>query len=516
MSFPKLINFINSKKFWIAIALVFVISRLGTWFYPIDSDHWIFFYVGKYFAENGSLYTQAWDHKPPLIFLINGGMYFLLGQNIWLHRLFFTLISLIDILLFYVLLKKLSLKIFDSKFSADLIKFICRFGLLFYVFWRNLSQFTSSGNNTENFSLIFLFTMYLGHLAFLERKKFIWLFVSGIGLSGLVFLKPNFLIFSLPIWIEILISSHTVSKNLIPKLTSLIQQATIFITPVIIQLLAWLGYFYSQNSVGDFLFATIEFNAKYMRASWEGQVTSGQTFIVIILPTFILGLILAIHYKLTFKNLLSNKWIRFVSFWLLGSFIFASILGSFYTYYYLVVVPIISFLSLIWIAGFLNFQDQKNNSKLKLFNQATIVVMALVMVLNLAISYRQLYNFAFGRVAKEARENQQIADYIKNNSSPNDKIFANTYGATFYHLSDRDSGSRFISASVLLLDYREEFGYKLNDIFIQDMEKNQTKYVIMLKAENNLYTQNKVLTKYFKENYKFEKEFDTYEIWVRG
>jgi len=157
-------KFLESKKvFWITLILIFVAARSAVWFYPFDSDHWIFYYVGKAIANGKLLYIDTWDHKPPLIFEFNALMHFLFGGNLILHRIFLTALAVLDIFLFYKLAKLFAKGLTLGKNGTESV---VKVSLLLYVFWRSLAQFASSGNNTENIGLIFLLLMFLAFFKF--------------------------------------------------------------------------------------------------------------------------------------------------------------------------------------------------------------------------------------------------------------------------------------------------------------------------------------------------------------
>ena len=162
------------------VLTTFVICRLATWTYPFDSDHWIFFYVGKNWFHGGSLYLTAWDHKPPIIFLINGLMSITLGDNLVFHRIFFTLIAILGVYLFYRLAKLvmplLLPRVGDGSWKV---------ATLIYVFWSSLQQFTSSGNNNENFGLIFYLSMLLAYFSYRRDRKWWQLLLAGAFFSVL-------------------------------------------------------------------------------------------------------------------------------------------------------------------------------------------------------------------------------------------------------------------------------------------------------------------------------------------
>ena len=121
-------KFLESKKvFWITLILIFAAARSAVWLYPYDSDHWIFYYIGKMVANGGLLYVNAWDHKPPLIFEFNALMHFLFGGNLILHRIFLTVLAVLDIFLFYKLAS-----LFSKEFFKRNAEKVTRISLLLY------------------------------------------------------------------------------------------------------------------------------------------------------------------------------------------------------------------------------------------------------------------------------------------------------------------------------------------------------------------------------------------------
>jgi hypothetical protein len=147
---------------------------------------------------------------------------------------------------------------------------------------------------------------------------------------------------------------------------------------------------------------------------------------------------------------------------------------------------------------------------------AGVLLLSTILVLLYIISLKQLYNSFSGSVQVEAKNQQAAASYITKHTAPSEKFFAYVYGATMYQYANRDSGSRFISASHPLIDYKYDFGYNFNTRFITDMESNETKYVIISSDPNDLYrTQNPVLMNYFNKNYAYETSVGGFDILKR-
>lgn len=475
---------IEGPKFWFILAIVYIIARLPTWFFPFDSDHWIFYYVGRKWLDGAVLYLQVWDHKSPLIFAINGGMHAVLGDNLVLHRLFLTGVSLLSIWLFYCVVLRIlrAVKVKDLALTA-------RLATLVFAFWANLSQFTNSGNNTENFGVVALLLSVLFYLKWKETKLWKWLLYSGVGISLLVFLKINFCILLLPLVIDFIVTLRKDKK----KILSL---GAVWIAPLLAQALLWYSYFAPRGLLGDWWIAMVSFNSKYLRAGWAGNL-SGQLIFLVILG--IAALFFVGCYVKLFQDMKRKTAYPLVVTIGGSALLFSVILGTFYTHYYLIVIPYFCII-------FAVYWQKVITSKLYL-------LLAIVgAVGSLGIAYRQLYNNFYGPAAADFAAMQSAAVVVTNKTSDKDTIFFYGYGATFYQLSDRDSGSRFISASHLLIDEREGFGFGFTDKFIGDMQVSGAKYVIIDPGTIDIYSENEKAMTYINNKYELELTVNGYQL----
>lgn len=493
--FLKVLN--KPAYFWTLVVLVYVVVRVATWGYPYDSDHWIFYYVGKIWAHGGTMYVSAWDHKPPLIFVFNDLMYLMFGGNIVLHRIWLTLLSVVDIALFWQLIKQVApVLIQNTKDKIQKADLFTKLGLLLYVFWRNLSQFTSSGNNTENYGLIFFLGMLLSYLSFRKDQKWWKMFVSGACFSVLFFLKGNFLLLGVPIGLLLLVDNWK-------SIRKFFGYGIVFATPLLLQAGFWTYYFNSKNALSDFFIASFLFSAKYAKSAWSGDV-SNNIVLILTLLIFLLPMLLffAVYLKDAKRNLKNHDYLLVGLTFLAGLGLTIGV-GSFYPYYFLIFMPI----SVIIMVYALFRTDLNKYLRILLY-----LAIAGSMLLSYGVSVKQLYNSLGGSVKAEAQEYRDIAAYVDVNTTPSDKVFAYDYGASFYALSNRDSGSRFVSASVLLLEHRDNFGYNFDQKFIDDMEKSQAKYVVVYRDKENLYYQNKPIVEYFDSHYVLDKTFTKFQV----
>lgn len=492
----KLSAILQRKGVIIAIViLVYLLARIGTWLMPADNDHWLFYYVGKIWIEGGDLYIDAWDHKPPLIYLFNGILHLAFDNNIFLHRIFFTLLGFINILLFYKVLR-----FFIEKYETLKRRIAVLFGMVFFVFWTNLAHFTAGGNNTENFALTFLLAGILSYLGFVQskNKNMLLLIITGIFLSFLPFLKPNLLLVIAIVPIDLLIRNWSKEKF------SSILKIIVFGIPFLIHAGIWFYYFNSQGTVSEFLDASLFFNGRYLRSGWLGQVSGQIKFLIISSPLFFSIAYFVLNRLFKIKKEWKDPDKMFVLIWSLIGILFFAMLGTFYPYYYLPIIPAFAILVATTIPVI------KKNTVFILFMIAALMGVGF----SLAFSMLQALNSYKGENALINEEYKEIAQYIKEKTISSEKIIAYDYGSTFYALSERDSASRYVSASHPLLDYQSEFGYGINDIYIQDILDNYPVYIIYPKSESSVYKKNKPVVDFFEENYVIDQEFDYYYLLV--
>jgi 4-amino-4-deoxy-L-arabinose transferase-like glycosyltransferase len=483
----------DNRVFWPLTLLTFIFARSAVWLYPFDSDHWIFYYVGRKFAEGGTLYVSAFDHKPPLIFVYNAILHIFFGGNLVYHRIFFTLLALVDIYLFWLLLKSVLPKLNLKKPALSE-----RIALLLYVFFRNISQIANSGNNTENLGIIFFLLMVILFLEYQEKKRLWMLFLAGTCLSILFLLKGNFILLGVPLGFQLLFDNYK-------KLWKFFLPAFVFVAPSLIHFSLWLAYFIRKKAVYDFVLGTFSFSAKYSKVAWTGNLSRNPN-LALSVSIFLLAFIpFVVIYLLNLrKNFIKSP---LLCYFLIVSSIVVFGVGPAYPYYFLIVLPV---LVLITVLGIEYFKALPGSLRYTIY-----FVIIVGSAGSFAISNKQIYNTFAGPVRQEHDEYLQIADYVRTNSTPDTKIFNYDYGATFYRLAERDSGSRFISASILLLDYRENFGLGFNDLFKNEMEKTKAKYVVINKDKNNIYYQNKPLIEYFNQNFTPVKEFEHFKVLER-
>lgn len=491
----------NRWLFGLTLVVVFALARLATWGYPFDSDHWIFYYVGhNWIVGGGDLYVDAWDHKPPMIFLFNGIMAALFGDNIVLHRIFLTALTVLDVWLFYLVAKRVMPALLAGIRSTASPSTVIKLTVLLYVFLRNLSQFTSSGNNTEAFAIIFLLTMVLFYLRFVETGKWWWILLAGFSLAILFWFKANLLMMGAVIGLFMLIYGWKNKRRLV-------RDVALFVLPLVVVSAAWFAYFWSMGDLNDFIIASFTFSSKYAASAWSGKVSSNFLLIITTAALAVPALAFFVLYLRDIRAQKSNQYYLLIGSLLVGGLILIGAVGSFYAYYLLIVMP---FVVIVMMYGMLVLPRYAS-----VLRVSFIGLFILTLLFNYGISTRQLLNSFGGTSYREAQEYKQAAAYVTAHTKPGDPVFAYDYGAVFYELAQRPSGSRFVSASVLLLDWRDNFGFGFDQLFIDEMEQSKPQYVVFNDASRDLYLQNKPLAEYFAQHYAPVERFGAIDVQQR-
>lgn len=483
----------NNAIYLIVLAAVFAIARLATWGFPYDSDHWIFFTVGNnWIVDGGKLYVDAWDHKPPMVFLMNGLMAALLGDNIVLHRIWLTAFALLDLWLFYLLSKHVIPKLLAAVNSSIDPLVATKLTVLLYAFVRNLSQFTNSGNNTEAYGVVLVLTLALACVHYFERQRWWLMAIAGLSMGLLFWFKGNFLIFGAVVGVLLLVHTWRTPWRMI-------WHALVYIAPLVLISLGWFRYFDAVGTFDDFWLASFGFSALYATTAWSGSLSANiwlfVTTAALLVPALVMFAISLRDVRAQWRN---ASYQLVLAMFVAGVVIIAAV-GSFYAYYLLITMP---FTVLVIAYGLMRITTLG-----RFWRVALIAMVVVTLAANYAFSTRQLLNNFSGTAAEAAAEQRAAADYIRSNTSEDDRIFANAYGAVFYQLADRGHASRFISSSVLLLDYREQFGLGFNDIFMAELDATQAPYVMVDGGTADLYAQNTELEQYFAEHYSVVKTF---------
>lgn len=387
-------------------------------------DEGIYQVVGRVIRQGGLLYRDAWDNKPPILYLI----YAFVNGDHFLIRLLSLVFLIISIILFFLLAKKL----FNKKsaiFSSTSI-----FAVLF-------STPFLEGNiaNAENFMLAPI--ILAGLLIFTLSARRSTLIASGILLS-LAFLTKIVAIFDLAAFVIFLAFLQTwkdteianqlkgFAKKIKPLLVS-------FILPIIVTVL----FFTSKGILPDFINSTLSQNAGYINVGNKLLFAQGLLMIkVLLLAGFVVLL-----WKL--RHLLS-KTQMFIFLWLGFSLFNAFFAGRPYIHYLLVLLPSFA----LFIGEIIE------SKKYRLIYLGSLAVMILIISSNFWIYgktpfyYQNFISFVLGKksvvsyqdfFAPHVRRDYMLAQFLRGKLTHDDEIFIWGDNAQIYTLTNKLPPGRF-------------------------------------------------------------------------
>jgi hypothetical protein len=210
-----------------AFLLLFFCSLMSP-LYPINDwpDVNLYFNIGKAMFHGKTLYTEVFDHKGPLIFVIYGIGYLISGQ--WFLGMYF-----IEGLAWALMLSTayLTARLYLDKIYAFAV------ALVFSVF---LLSHSSEGGSAEEFITLFqLLSLYLFVRYFKEKNNVIhkpsYMVIHGMMFAITLFIKLNLVVFwffpLLAVFVNLLM--HKEYKNLLRNTGAFILGVSVITLPVI-------------------------------------------------------------------------------------------------------------------------------------------------------------------------------------------------------------------------------------------------------------------------------------------
>lgn len=332
MHFLKILE--RRRDIWalIGIIITFFFLRLPSLTEPYwYGDEGIYEVIGKALRNGHILYSQIWDNKPPLFYIV----YAIFNGDQFLIRFFSLIVGVITVILFYVLTKK----IFHS-YSLTIFLTI-----LFTIFFG--TPFVE-GNiaNAENFIMpLALAASYLLLKGIGEGKKNETRTLQIVGLLlGIAFLFKIVAVFDFLALATLLLFQHLPRKNQFWP----IRLKTIFQLPLfhfflffVLPFLVTCAYFLLSGALSDFLSALLLSNVSYVGYRNDFLFPQGLLFFKIVV---LLGFIIILYKK---RRAISVETI-FILLWFSFSLFNTFFSQRPYTHYLLVILPsFLLFLGLI-------------------------------------------------------------------------------------------------------------------------------------------------------------------------
>lgn len=391
---------LENKNYWFLLmfSALFVVLRIPSLVEPYwYGDEGIYQVIGRVIKNGGVLYRDAWDNKPPLLYLIYG----LFDGELFLVKFASLVTGLFTFISFFIL----SGFVFANKISRYVSSAV--FVLLF-----SLPIIEGNIANAENFMLLPITVAAIYIFKYLKSSKYINLIIAGFFLSVALVIKIvsvfDFLAFTL-----FIIYQKKGSKNLLELIAENIKPILIFSTSFLSLIVISFFYFYVNSALKDFISGVFSENVSYVNVN--------NNFIFPLSFIFVKSIILiACLFLLLNKSNNISKAEVFIYFWFVFSLYNALFSQRPYIHYLLVLLP-----SFALLVGSIFEKSEKK----------VINILLVIGVIFLALNHFTIYkkNLAYYKNYLDFMFNKKSVDeYYQffDSRTPNDYKIANFINAS--------------------------------------------------------------------------------------
>ncbi|MBF0459364.1 MAG: glycosyltransferase family 39 protein [Nitrospirae bacterium] len=392
-----------------------------------DSDAAIFVNIAHHLINGKVLYRDVWDHKQPVIFLINA-LALKLGDgtfnSIRVAERYFAICAAFA---FFVI----TARTFISSWITAI------FTILFLIYFYSPLTFTM-GNFTEEYASVFMLFGILYTLESIRQKSTALIILSGIFFSVSVFTKEPFLLSALP-WIVYLMAK----KEGRPK--KLLYLAVGSVLPLIIAII----YFIHTETLNNWLnviyfnLAASKYGLVHTSAISERIAASVNIFTKLVLFARTVDIFFAAGVISVFQRSFVREYKHIpvvIVLWFIMSLIAVNIQNNHFNHYYIQVVPGF-IMAAASGAAFLMFNLRRVAGRIT----STVSIFA-VLILSVIIFDRDIAKTAYDMITSEALTvaDEPIAIYIKEHTQKSDAIWVPSYDKYIYLQSGRLSPTKYL------------------------------------------------------------------------
>lgn len=328
---------LNSKKFkfWLILFLFYFIARLPSLFMPHwNFDEGVYLSVGSDLNNGFELYSQSWDHKPPMLYWVYQILLKLFSGNYFIFPIINFLLGTATIILIY----NLSKHFVTSKFRY----FITVLATIFLAlgFWE------ATVFNAEN---LFVPIILATFLIFLNKQKNLG---SDILIGILIFVATTTKVHAVVELVGFFVGYLLINLQNWKQIS--IRYLTISVTTITLWLMLFVSfsaknqlqfsfdsiftyntqYVDTENKNFATLFGVPIFNGKYYKPDRQGITDLQLRTVILISITILLG-----YFSLKTKT--KSKNILFLT-WLLFSYFATTLSGRNYSHYLVQIIPVIT------------------------------------------------------------------------------------------------------------------------------------------------------------------------------
>ena len=474
------------KKMSILVTSISLLFTVLVWFSMVTnvkqgipfSDASIFEYFGYAMNRGELMYADLFDHKGPVVFLLNY-LGYLIGGALGIKFLY-----LFCTFLFFIASYKIS-RLFTGNKQT-----ILTLAIIFIIY----EYFFDGGWSLEGFILPFLaYSLYIFLKLFIENdfsKNDI--VVSGAFFAIVFFTKANMIGIWLVFCIYVLIDF--ILKKAYRELISLIG---LFFVGVLIPTIPLCLYLFSKGIFIEMVYQSIGINFIYTTES--NNVSMYEIIRWYISQTNLLSLNLLMLFSLI--PLWKKFGIKsiFYHFVFIVCLLLALISKRSYGHYILVMLPI-----LIPYISYLFHSISKKMS----FQVFFVLFLGFIIVYQNDV--KSIMKSMNTRYLNRSEKQQRVASYIEKNTSMDDRIYTHRQNGTIYLYSERLSSTKFFFIPAVTDDR------VIIDEFKKSIQENPPIYIVFDTEWDYGKRTDSFIKDYIKVNYHLEKQIDTAMIYRKG
>ncbi|MBN1915905.1 glycosyltransferase family 39 protein [Candidatus Dojkabacteria bacterium] len=500
------------KIIFILAILILILLRIPSLFEPRwHGDEGIYAAVANEMSHGEKLYVDAWDHKPPAIYVL-----YWIGSHFGNNNLFFVktlnLVAAIGTLIF---IKKLATQFFNKKVSL-IVSALFVLMIASKIFEGNIA-------NAENF---FMFFTTLGMYLYLNARNSKSKVFSGLSFSvGVLFkIHPLFDFIALIFFILLI----AIRKK--EKIKNLVFDMVYVVTPfVLLQLWTFVITGLLIGSFSEYIFTNITYNLGYTGYTEAAKAPSILSFESLTFRAGLTVLVFVISGFLYYRKKISDKLLLLILWFTAG--LFAAFLSArAYLHYALQVLP-----AFVLMVGMIVYWVEKSK---KLSVKILLALVPIVLLIGTfsgffpvvksvkgilkeddPVYYTSFLKRAMGKIStreyndvfdKKVNDMYDLIEFIresagvagKENDGQRISVFLWGKSAWFYDLVNADNPSRYV------VDFH--IGSKLGrrSELMYDLETTRPEFIVQEKGKklfekkgNKLRAGQRSLDEFVKEDY---------------
>ncbi len=446
----------------------------------VGTDSSVFQTVAMY-MENGFMpYKDIFDHKGPLLYVINWlGFKINESHGIWIIEVLALLCT------FFMIYK--TARLFCNRFYSCLTLLASSAALFIYF---------EGGNMTEEYAMPFIaVSFYIFADYFLNQNiSRLRLIVCGLSFGAICMLRINMA----AIWV-VFCAAVLVDTLRMKKMKDLLYFICFFLVGVLLIILPLVIWLIRGNAFQDFINDYFVFNSAYIsdgvRASWRNRYTS--------LTNFFYNPLVLLSAAYAGWSFVEEKSIFYAAYVIAHFFTLLCICmsGQTYGHYGMILIPLIA-LSIARIMHSIETQEKKKKS-------AVFIASAYVLIIFAAPMWaRGMYNIL---ATSRSETVDSVVDVVKEYTEEDETIMVYGNWNIIYILSERLASSKY-SYQFPPITVDESIA----DEYFEELEENNPTLIIVQASSDLTGSENARMASFIEDNYyELLTEIDDVEIYTK-